>query len=105
MTTASNFRVRGALPESALAEASVGTAFVRDAFDLRSRAILEVVAGGFTVRHEGFKKVTWSWRETTEARRTYDDEEADLACRYFNSLLLSPGYQGPARIDQAAERE
>ena len=100
MIAAPCFRVRGALPESALAEAAPGTAFVRTAFDQRSRAFLEVGPVGFTVRHEGFKKTQWGWREAPEVRRAYDDEEADLACRYFNSLLLSPGYLGPTRVDR-----
>ncbi len=99
------FRVRGALAESALADARVGTVFVRDAFDLRSRAVLEVGDAGFVVRHEGFKKMSWTWRETPDVRRTYDAEESHLACRYFNSLLLSPGYLGPTRIDQAQKSE
>lgn len=99
MSSAPRYRVRGVLPESALADASPGTVFERTAFDLRARVLLEAVPEGFVVRHEGFKKMAWEWRETEEARRTYDAEEWDLACRYFNSLLLSPGYRGTSRVD------
>ena len=98
-SAALRYRVRGPLSESAVTAAPVGTSFVRTAFDQRSRATLDVVPAGFVVRHEGFKKGAWAWVETAEARRTYDGEESDLACRYFNALLLSPGYLGPVRVD------
>jgi hypothetical protein len=104
--SAGYFRVDGPLPESALAEPAPGTVFVRMAFDMRARALLERVPGGFVVRHEGFKRPSWVWRETEVARRAYGASEATLACRYFNSLLLSPGYQGTARVySVAAEGE
>ncbi|SRR5216684_8179068 len=99
MSSSGRYRVVGVLPESALADVRPGTVFERMAFDLRARVLLEAVPGGFVVRHEGFKKIGWEWRETDEARHSYDAEEWDLACRYFNSLLLSPGYRGTSRFD------
>ena len=87
------------MAESALAEVGPGTVFVRASFDQRARATLEVTADGFMVRHEGFNKQPWAWEETPEVRRIYDAEQADVACRYFNSLLLSPGYLGPVRLE------
>ncbi len=103
MTTELRYRVRGPLPEETAANAESGTVFVRYSFDQRSRAFLEVSDEGYLVRHEGFKSAYWEWRETANIRRFFPPGEGGAACRYFNSLALSPGYQGPVRVDLESE--
>ena len=103
MTTEPRYRVRGPLPVETVANAESGTVFVRTSFDQCSRAFLEVGDERYLVRHEGFKKAYWAWRETPEIRRVFGPGEGTAACRYFNSLALSPGYQGPARVDLESE--
>ena len=99
MTTELRYRVRGPLPAETVANAESGTVFVRTSFDQRSRALLAVSDEGYLVRHEGFKNAYWEWRETVNIRRSFEPGQGAAACRYFNSLALSPGYQGPVRVD------
>ena len=102
-TTELRYRVRGPLPAETVANSESGTLFVRTSFDQRSRAVLEVSDAGYLVRHEGFKNAYWEWRETVNIRRSFGPGEGAAACRYFNSLALSPGYQGPVRVDLESE--
>ena len=99
MTTELRYRVRGPLPEETAVNAESGTVFVRNSYDRRSRAFLVVSDEGYRVWHEGFKSAYWEWRETPHIRRSFAPGEGAAACRYFNSLALSPGYQGPARVE------
>src|SRR5919202_2918925 len=98
MTSELRYRVRGPLDEELAENAESGTVFERVSFDHRSRAFLEVSDDGYCVWFEGFKNAWWTWQEVPEVRRTFGTTEAAAACRYFNSLALSPGYRGPARI-------
>jgi hypothetical protein len=98
-TSGRRFRVRGPLTTDAVVNAKPGTTFVRTSFDHRSRAFLEVGDEGYLVRYEGFKKVPWEWAEVLDVRRIFQVDAGKAACRYFNSLALSPGYLGPARLE------
>jgi hypothetical protein len=60
---------------------------------------LEHTASGYLVRHEAFRTGYWEWRETTNIRREFGPDAAAAACRYFNSLSLSPGYLGPTLVE------
>jgi hypothetical protein len=93
------FRVRGPLAPEAVVAAKPGTTFVRTSFDHRSRAFLEVGDEGYLVRYEGFRKTPWEWAEALDVRRAFPASAGETACRYFNSLALSPGYVGPARLE------
>jgi hypothetical protein len=103
MTSELRYRVRGALPAETAVNAEAGTVFVRPSFDQRSRALLVVSDEGYLVRFEGFKKAYWEWRDVSEVRREFPLGQGEAACRYFNYLALSPGYQGPARVDLESE--
>ena len=95
VTTELRYRVRGPLHEEVVANAESDTVFVRTSFDQSSRAFLAVSEDGYVIRFEGFKKAFWEWRDERSVRRTFGPGEAAAACRYFNSLALSPGYRGP----------
>ena len=99
MTSELRYRVRGPLAVDVARNAEPGTVFTRTSYDGRSRAFLEVSDEGYLVHHEGFKTAYWEWRETEDVRRSFKSEDGEAACQYFNSLVLSPGYRGPVRLD------
>jgi hypothetical protein len=93
------FRVRGRLASDKVLESQPGIVFVRTSYDQRSRSVLERTEHGYQVRHEAFRTGYWEWRETTNIRREFSADQGEAACRYFNSLSLSPGYLGPTLVE------
>ena len=102
-TSKHRYRVRGPMPTDAVVNAKPGTTFVRTSFDHRSRAVLEVGELGYLVRYQAFRKTSWEWAETPHVRRAFAPNAGEAACRYFNSLALSPGYKGSIGLDLESE--
>lgn len=99
MTTELRYRVRGPLDRATVHNAESGTLFVRTGFDQRTRAYLVVTDDGFDVRFEAFKRAYWEWQDVPVIHRSFPAGQSAAACRYFNSLALSPGYKGPALVE------
>lgn len=99
------YRVWGPLPEEVALRAEQGAVFVRRSYDGLGRAVLVVGDQGYLVRYEALKRRTWQWRETGDVRREFGPGQVAAACRYFNSIALSPGYIGQPRVEPGGDDE